>query len=174
MIYNYENKYEPLNFMDISHNKLNNVHKMLYIEALKEYFDKYKDTKYNTCNSFEDFLNKYKIVELQANEYYNPSKVIISSKSFPFTQEKIDLKEYWNKYQFIENHKDISELLVDEETLTDAQLIFVDYVRNRCKFRSKITNKEFWTSLDYINDNTIINEDEMTLKNTFGQMIKNI
>jgi hypothetical protein len=64
-------------------------------------------------------------------------------------------------------------LVEDEEIVKDAKLVYIDYVRNRCKFRSKINNKEFWTTLDYINEDTLI-DDEMTLKSTFGELLKNI
>ena len=164
----------PTSFESVASSKLDNVHKMLYNDALKKYFDEEKAKEhYADCNSFNDFLIRYKFVEIKRDSFSYPSEVIISSKTFPYKQYKVDLADYWNNYQYTEDNKDITDLIKDEEVLKDAKLVYIDYVRNRCKFRSKITGKEFWTTLDYINEDTPI-DNEFSLDNTFGGMIKNM
>ena len=165
----YENG--PIKFSDYVSNKMDIVHNELYIEALYEYW-KDNMSKYNE-ESFEDFLSEHKITEIKNKEYHLPSVMIISDKKFPYKQEKIRLDKYWNLYQFNENNKDISKLISDEDTLNDASLVYINYVTGKCKFRSKFTGREFWTTIDYVNSNTKINENEMTLKDTFGQLLKN-
>ena len=161
----------PQSFASVVNDKLENIHVMLFSDALRKYFESIKDIKYSNM-SFDEFLNKNNIVEQRNSVYNYPSTIIVSKKTFPYVQEKIDLTSYWNKYEFDESNKDISDLVEDEEMLIDAKLVYIDYARNRCKFRSKITGKEFWTSLDYINESTKVDE-EMTLKGTFGDLRKN-
>lgn len=163
----------PECFNNIANDKFENIHKMLFYDALKKYFEDTKDNKYPNM-TFDDFINKNNIIELRNQIYYLPSHIVINKKTFPYKQEKVDLSDWWNAYELIETNKDISDLVEDEEMLIDAKLVYIDYVRNRCKFRSKTTNKEFWTTLDYINKDTAVDKDEMTLKNTFAEMIKNI
>lgn len=161
----------PIKFTDFVSDKFNTIHEELYNCALQDYFATNYDKYSETCKNFDDFLSKYKLTEIKNKEYNLPSSVIISEKTFPFKQEKIDLTSYWNTYDFNSNNKDISNLISDEDTLNDAQVVYINYATGKCKFRSKFTGREFWTTLDYINSDTTYNEDEMTLKNTFGHLI---
>lgn len=161
----------PERISNVVCDKLENIHKMLFNDALEKYFE---ESKENEEDTFDDFLRCNKIIEKRGQVYNEPSNVIIREKKFPYKQKNVDLSQWWSTYQFDESNKDISELIEDEEVLIDAKLIYVDYARNRCKFRSKMTGKEFWTTLDYINENTKIDEDNMTLKDTFGDLCKNI
>lgn len=168
----------PVKFSDYVSNKMDIIHEELFAEALHEWWLRHKDiTDKNGNKKYEETFNKFlsenKIIELKNKEYHLPSSVIISSKKFPYTQEKVSLNEYWNKYQFNENNKDISQLISDEDSINDATIVYINYVTGKCKFRSKLTGREFWTTIDYINSNTKINKDEMTLKDTFGQLLKN-
>lgn len=162
----------PQSFASIVDDKLENVHRMLLNDALRKYFEDNKESKYDNIE-FANFVKTYNIVEQRNQTYDLPSVVIITKNTFPYSRESVDLTQYWNKYEFAENNKDIIELIEDEEIVKDAKLVYIDYVRNRCKFRSKINNKEFWTTLDYINEDTLT-DDEMTLKGTFGELLKNI
>ena len=159
-------------FISIASDKPEKIHTMLFNSALKNYFEANKE-KYAEI-SFDDFLRNYNIIDLKNDDYSYPSKAVISTKTFPYKQEKIDLKEFWNNYQTIESEKDINDLIEDNDTLIDAELIYIDYARNKCKFKSKTTEKEFWTTTDYINSYTAINDDALTLKDTFYYKLKNI
>ncbi len=166
----YENG--PTSFESVANDKLDNVHKMLFNDALRKFFNK-NASYFSDCSTFDEFLIKYKIVEIKGDSFSDPSKIILRSKTFPYRQQNVDLTSYWNDYQYDEDNKDINDLINDEETIKDAKLIYIDYVRNRCKFRSKITGKEFWATLDYVNKDTPI-DNEFSLKDTFGEMIKNM
>lgn len=161
----------PIKFADFVSDKCDQIHEKLYEEALKEYYQENIED-YSDCSSFEEFVNEYKVIEIKGKEYMLPSSVILSEKKFPYRQKKIDLSPYWNKYQYAENNKDISDLMIDEDTVKDAKLVYVNYVTGRCKFRSRMTGKEFWTTIDYVNKDTEIS-DEMTLKDTFTYKIDN-
>lgn len=162
----------PECFANVVNDKFESVHRMLFASALKKYFEDKHDEKYQDIE-FDEFMSYYNIIEHRNKDYNIPSRATIRSKLFPFTQETIDLSKYWNEYQFDESNKDINELIDDADTLVDAKLLYVDYARNRCKFRSKTTGNEFWTTLDYVNKDTSI-DDEYSLENTFAEKLKNI
>ena len=63
-------------------------------------------------------------------------------------------------------------LNLDEDTIKYAELVYIDYVQGKCKFRSKLNGEEFWTTFDYINDTTKVSE-SYTLKDTFTYKIQN-
>lgn len=163
----------PASVSEVVSNKYDNIHQMLFSDALENYFAD-NNSKYGEDTSFEDFVETHKIVEIKREEYNLPSYVLISTKKFPFKQEKVDLTEYWNPYQFGEKNKDLNDLLVDPDTLNDAKLVYINYTNGKCKFRSKFTGKEFWTTIDYITRNTDIDVNSLTLKDTFGHLINKL
>lgn len=160
----------PASVSEVVSNKYDIIHKNLFNDALESYYYANQE-KYSDAPTFEKFLENFKIIELKSEDYNEPSFVLISTKKFPFKQEKINLAEYWNPYQFGESNKDVDNLMVDEDTLIDAKLIYINYANGKCKFRSKFTGKEFWTTIDYITRQTNIDIDEMTLEDTFTYLI---
>lgn len=160
----------PASVSEVVSNKYDIIHKNLFNDALESYYYANQE-KYSDAPTFEKFLENFKIIELKSENYNAPSSVLISTKKFPFKQEKINLAEYWNPYQFVESNKDLDSLMVDKDTLVDARLVYINYVSGKCKFRSKITGKEFWTTIDYITSQTNIDINEMTLEDTFTYLI---
>lgn len=154
----------PENFSTFVTGKHDIVHNELFENALKKYAE-------SENVDYDEFKKSNKIIELKDENYSKPSSVIIISKSFPYTKKTVNLEKWWNEYQFDEHNKDISDLFVDKDMLVDAKLVYINYVTGKCKFKSKISNEEFWTTIDYINANTEIDEDNMTLKNTFTYML---
>lgn len=160
----------PVKFSDYVNDKHDVIHQELYNEAIHEMFDdKYKE-EYGT---YDEFIEKNFIIEVKDNDYFKPSKIIICSKSFPYTKTTIDLNPYWNEYQYVVKYKDISELFIDEDSLRDAEIIYIDHVNGMCKMKSRLTGKEFWVSSEYVNRNSPINKEAMLRNTTFVNMLYN-
>lgn len=149
----------PVTVTDVVNEKLNNIHKKLYNNALNKFL------KYNNISRLE-----YNIIEIKPEEYDEPSNIIIKSKKPPFKLYKNlkshSLKEYWNT-EYIESiQKDISLLMLDLEEVHDLKIIYIDYVKGKCKMRSEQLNITVNVPFCYINDSTVLSND-FTLLNTF-------
>jgi hypothetical protein len=123
-------------------------------------------------NYIESFKKTHKFIEIKNNEYFKPSSVLCISSIFPFERKKFDLTKYWNQTTRKRNNKDISLLQLEEDTIKYAELIYIDYVQGKCKFKSKLNGEEFWVTFDYINDETKVSE-LYSLKNTFSYKVQN-
>lgn len=168
----------PTKYEDFVSDKYEHVHQMMFNYALKKYFEDNKPNDEDDNYDYSQFIKDYEIVELRNKEYHLPSKVIIKSRKFPYhyfnNEKSIDLTNYWSDYEFNEYNKDKSNLLIGDETIKDSELVYIDYVRNIARFRNRIDGKEFETTLDYLNKDVAVNKDEMTLYNTFLELMKNI
>ena len=111
-------------------------------------------------------------IEIKHDEYLKPSDVLIVNTQYPFGRKKYDLTDYWNTVPEKRTSKDMSLLHVDEDTIKYAELVYIDYIQGKCKFRSKLNGEEFWTGFDYINEDTIISDD-FSLENTFTYKLQN-
>lgn len=127
-------------------------------EYMKRYVDSFKKT--------------HKFIEIKNDEYFKPSSVLCIGVTFPYERKKYDLTKYWNTTTEKRNNKDISFLQLDEDTIKYAELIYIDYVQGKCKFKSKLNGEEFWTTFDYINDETKVSE-MYSLNNTFTYKVQN-
>ena len=173
-----DQKYEsgPVAFTDYVNDKLNIVHSKLYNNALVKFL-KEKWTEQESEEPFitwkKNFMNTHKIAEIKGNEYFVPSSIIVYELFYPYNKTKYDLTKYWdNKYTTI-NKGDVSDIMIDEDTLKYAEIIYVDYVNGRCKMKSKLTQNEFWAPFKYINNNTKFSN-EFVLDTTFTELLKNI
>lgn len=141
--------------------KLSNKHPGEYIDV-KKYIDDY----------IYKYRKTHRFLEIKQDEYFKPSSVISIGTVFPYERKKYDLTKYWNMTPRERNNKDISLLQLDEDTVKYAELIYIDYVQGKCKFKSKLTGEEFWTTFDYINDETKVSE-LYSLSSTFAYKIQN-
>lgn len=165
----------PIQVNDFLNDKYDDIHKQLYNRALNKFIEEYIQTN-NLDISIENFKKNYKFIEIKKDEYFKPSKVLIKSVKVPFgilEGKAIDLSKYWDKYEFNTNFKDLSEILFDEDSIKDAELIYIDYVKGKGKFKSKFTEKSFWVDFKFINNNTKINKDSFSLENTFTYKFRN-
>lgn len=115
-------------------------------------------------NLLDDFLSTHRIVEIQNEEYYKASKIIIYNKYFPFNKRIVDLTPYWNNYQFY-NNKNIEDIKVTEENKNDSYITDIDYIHGKVKMYSKINDMSYDVDFDYVKNNTEI--DDSILRNTF-------
>lgn len=185
----------PVKFYDYVNDKHEIIHQELYNEAMHEMFDdllKYEfihceyttdedvqdvqlfnENEIKDVKTYDDFIENNFITEIKENDYFKPSKVIICSKSFPYKKITVDLTPYWNDYQYITKYKDINDLFIDEDSVTDAEIIYVDHVNCMVKMKSRLTGKEFWVSSEYVNRDTTMNKEAMSRENTFVNMLYN-
>ena len=154
-------------FSDFVLNKYDIIHKQLYIEALSQYLEK-------TNNNTDEYINSHKFIEIKNKEYWMPSKVMIKNLNIPFETITINLSDYWNKYEYVQQFKEINNNFLDEDNVKDAfEVIYIDYVNGKVKFKNKNTGLEIWKDLNYINNETKYNNDLLTLKNTFTYKLQN-
>jgi hypothetical protein len=159
--FNYES--EKVNFSDYVNDKHNIIHKKLYDEALKEMI---ADKGYN--------VNNYNFIEIKQENYYEPSLVYVKSIYPPFSTEKISLKPYWNKYEYVEEHKNLDDMFLSDDINKDSlEIISINYVNNTVKYKDKLTGKIFTKSFKYVNEDSKYNLDELSLKNTFSYKLNN-
>lgn len=156
----------PVRVSDYISDKYDNIHKQLYNHAIKKLIKKLNISE-------EELKINYRLIEIKNIEYYKPSKVIIKKLSYPFEIKKYSLDEYWDNYEFIEENKDLEQYWFDEDSIKDAELIYIDYIKGKGKFRSKFTQKEFWVDFKFINENTRISLEDLSLSNTFSYKLNN-
>jgi hypothetical protein len=167
----------PVKVSDYISNKYDYIHNVLYLDALKGLYIDLKQKYENTNNNnypfltFEDFLAKNNIIEIKKKEYFLPSVVIIRSKTFPYIEKKYSLDDYWNAYQFMKNIKKETTILYPEDIKNDAEMIYIDYVKGKAKMRSKSSGEEYWISFEFIDCDTPISLDELSLNKTFVYML---
>lgn len=119
----------------------------------------------------KNYKDSHKFIEIKKDEYFAPSDVIVINVKFPYERKKYNLSNYWNTITEKRNNKDVSLMQFSDETVKYAELVYIDYVNGKCKFKSKLTGEEFWTTFDYINEDTKIS-DSLSLKDTFMYKIR--
>lgn len=171
--YNYSDvlnaKNSPIQASELINNKRETIHENLYRMALDALILDIKEES----ETVVQFKKTHKFVEIKGDDYLKPSEVFIINTKYPYDKKKHDLKEYWNDICESKIKKDISSLYLDEDTVKYAELMYIDYVNGKCKFRSKLNGEEFWTGLNYINENTLISDD-FSLKNTFTYKLQKL
>lgn len=107
-----------ISIKDFMMNKLYNVHRMLYNEALKRLIE--NENISEDANTFIEVIT--------SKNFYDPSSVIVVSRTYPFKKTNKDLTSYWPSYQFLkEAYKMPYEYTVE----------YKDYVNGKYKMHSK-------------------------------------
>lgn len=158
----------PVRFDEFMTNKYDKIHHQLFEDALLKFILSLNDPE---CKSIKDFKKLYNFIEFKNDEYWQPSKMVYITKSYPYKKRNVDLTEFWNTYQetkneSIENVKfDSEQKHIDMFELTD-----IDYIKGKVKLRDKMKNIEFWTTFNRINDKINV-ADDYSLKNLFSSKI---
>lgn len=163
----------PVRAFDYVSDKYNDIHRQIYNKALKQLINTELVGENKLVETLEELNKNYTFIELKKDEYYLPSRVIVKKTTAPFNSKIYDLTEYWDDYEFKEEFKDLSEYWIDEDSVRDAELIYIDYINGKGKFRSKYTQKEFWVDFKFINNDTRISKDDFSLANTFTYKLNN-
>lgn len=160
---NQVNKYDsliyesgPISVTDYVANKYDKVHAQLYNNALQKYLTEHQE--------YMLYRSAYNFIEIKQPEYWMPSYVNIISKHYPYEKNKVWLDSYWNKYQ--NKNKHYSYTYIDEDTIKDAEVIYMNYVTGEATMKSKFTDVEFTVPFSKLNGDTPVS-DEIIQKDTF-------
>ena len=171
-----------ITYHDYVTNKLDNVHNMLFDDALQ---------KYMLEHGYNDLKQKYRIIDIKREIYFEPSVAkLIPKHNIDDKKLNIDLEKYWNNDYIVKNifldyrvkpiannlaeYGDISRqdtMDINNARIYDAEIIEWDYVRGRAKLRSRVWNIEFYIDYKYINSD-VKEAESLSIDNTFASLIR--
>lgn len=171
-----------ITYHDYVTNKLDNVHNMLFDDALQ---------KYMLEHGYNDLKQKYRIIDIKREIYFEPSVAkLIPKHNIDDKKLNIDLTQYWNNDYIVKNIfldyrvKPIANNLaeygdtyrqdtkdINNARIYDAEIIEWDYVRGRAKLRSRVWDTEFYVDYKYTNSE-VKESDSLSIDNTFASLIR--
>lgn len=171
-----------ITYHDYVTNKLDNVHNMLFDDALQ---------KYMLEHGYNDLKQEYRIIDIKREIYFEPSIAkLIPKHNIDGKKLNIDLEKYWNNDYIVKNifldyrvkpiannlaeYGDISRqdtTDINNARIYDAEIIEWDYVRGRAKLRSRVWNIEFYIDYKYINSD-VKEAESLSIDNTFASLIR--
>ena len=183
-----------ITYHDYVTNKLDNVHNMLFDDALQKYMlDKlWIDSKEEFYeHGYNELKQKYRIIDIKREIYFEPSVAkLIPKHNIDNKKLNIDLEQYWNNDYIVKNIfldyrvKPIANNLaeygdtyrqdtedINNARIYDAEIIEWDYVRGRAKLRSRVWNIEFYVDYKYINSD-VKEAESLSIDNTFASLIR--
>ena len=160
---------------NISEKKINVISKF----TDKDYatFDQHQHGFIYDVHSVEEFKENAYIIELNSEEYWQPSMVSINTKYIHQTSPNlswvVDLSNYWNMYQ-AKKYKNLINIKYGEmDNIIDPVITDINYVNGKVKVYSEDLDREFETDFEYIDgydEETLQVSDDLLLKNTFVNM----
>lgn len=181
-----------ITYHDYVTNKLDNVHNMLFDDALQKYMldNLWRDSKEEFYeHGYNDLKQKYRIIDIKREIYFEPSVAKLIPKHNIDKKLNIDLEKYWNNDYIVKNIfldyrvKPIANNLaeygdayrqdtqdINNARIYDAEIIEWDYVRGRAKLRSRVWNIEFYVDYKYINSD-VKEAESLSIDNTFASLI---
>ena len=183
-----------ITYHDYVTNKLDNVHNMLFDDALQKYMldNLWRDSKEEFYeHGYNDLKHKYRIIDIKREIYFEPSVAkLIPKHNIDSKKLNIDLEKYWNNDYIVKNifldyrvkpiannlaeYGDISRqdtMDINNARIYDAEIIEWDYVRGRAKLRSRVWNIEFYIDYKYINSD-VKEAESLSIDNTFASLIR--
>ena len=176
-----------ITYHDYVTNKLDNVHNMLFDDALQ---------KYMLEHGYNDLKQKYRIIDIKREIYFEPSVAkLIPKHNIGDKKLNIDLTQYWNNDYIVKNifldyrvkpiannfaeyrfklAKDIPQqdtTDIKNACICDAEIIEWDYVRGRAKLRSRVWDTEFYVDYKYTNSE-VKESDSLSIDNSFASLIR--
>ena len=182
-----------ITYHDYVTNKLDNVHNMLFDDALQKYMlDKlWIDSKEEFYeHGYNELKQEYRIIDIKREIYFEPSVAkLIPKHNIDDKKLNIDLEQYWNNDYVVKNifldyrvkpiannlaeYGDISRQDtqdINNARIYDAEIIEWDYVRGRAKLRSRVWNIEFYVDYKYINSD-VKEAESLSIDNTFASIL---
>ena len=174
-----------ITYHDYVTNKLDNVHNMLFDDALQ---------KYMLEHGYNDLKQKYRIIDIKREIYFEPSVAKLIPKHNIDEKLDIDLTQYWNNDYIVKNifldyrvkpiannfaeyrfrlAKDIPQqdtTDIKNACICDAEIIEWDYVRGRAKLRSRVWDTEFYVDYKYTNSE-VKESDSLSIDNLFATIL---
>ena len=187
-----------ITYHDYVTNKLDNVHNMLFDDALQKYMlDKlWIDSKEEFYeHGYNELKQKYRIIDIKREIYFEPSVAKLIPKHNIDEKLNIDLTQYWNNDYIVKNifldyrvkpiannfaeyrfklAKDIPQqdtTDIKNACICDAEIIEWDYVRGRAKLRSRVWDTEFYVDYKYTNSE-VKEAESLSIDNTFASLIR--
>lgn len=182
-----------ITYHDYVTNKLDNVHNMLFDDALQKYMldNLWRDSEEEFYeHGYNDLKQKYRIIDIKREIYFEPSVAKLIPKHNIDEKLNIDLTQYWNNDYIVKNifldyrvkpiannlaeYGDISRqdtMDINNARIYDAEIIEWDYVRGRAKLRSRVWNIEFYIDYKYINSD-VKEAESLSIDNTFASLIR--
>ena len=182
-----------ITYHDYVTNKLDNVHNMLFDDALQKYMldNLWRDSKEEFYeHGYNELKQKYRIIDIKREIYFEPSVAKLIPKHNIDEKLNIDLTQYWNNDYIVKNIfldyrvKPIANNLaeygdiyqqdtedINNACIYDAEIIEWDYVRGRAKLRSRVWNIEFYVDYKYINSD-VKEAESLSIDNTFASLIR--
>ena len=174
-----------ITYHDYVTNKLDNVHNMLFDDALQ---------KYMLEHGYNGLKQKYRIIDIKREIYFEPSIAKLIPKHNIDEKFNIDLTQYWNNDYIVKNifldyrvkpiannfaeyrfrlAKDIPQqdtTDIKNACICDAEIIEWDYVRGRAKLRSRVWDTEFYVDYKYTNSE-VKESDSLSIDNLFASIL---
>ena len=175
-----------ITYHDYVTNKLDNVHNMLFDDALQ---------KYMLEHGYNDLKQEYRIIDIKREIYFEPSIAkLIPKHNIDDKKLNIDLTQYWNNDYIVKNifldyrvkpiannfaeyrfrlAKDIPQqdtTDIKNACICDAEIIEWDYVRGRAKLRSRVWDTEFYVDYKYTNSE-VKESDSLSIDNLFATIL---
>lgn len=186
-----------ITYHDYVTNKLDNVHNMLFDDALQKYMldNLWRDSKEEFYeHGYNDLKQKYRIIDIKREIYFEPSVAKLIPKHNIDEKLNIDLTQYWNNDYIVKNifldyrvkpiannlaeyrfrlAKDIPQqdtTDIKNACICDAEIIEWDYVRGRAKLRSRVWDTEFYVDYKYTNSE-VKESDSLSIDNLFASIL---
>ena len=175
-----------ITYHDYVTNKLDNIHNMLFDDALQKYMLKH---------GYNELKQKYRIIDIKREIYFEPSVAkLIPKHNIDGKKLNIDLTQYWNNDYIVKNifldyrvkpiannfaeyrfrlAKDIPQqdtTDIKNACICDAEIIEWDYVRGRAKLRSRVWDTEFYVDYKYTNSE-VKESDSLSIDNLFATIL---
>lgn len=182
-----------ITYHDYVTNKLDNVHNMLFDDALQKYMlaKLWRDSKEEFYeHGYNELKQKYRIIDIKREIYFEPSVAKLIPKHNIDEKLNIDLTQHWNNDYIVKNIfldyrvKPIANNLaeygdtyrqdtmdINNACIYDAEIIEWDYVRGRAKLRSRVWDTEFYVDYKYTNSE-VKESDSLSIDNTFASLIR--
>lgn len=131
---------------------------------------------------FQDALSKcikemgidrkgYSFYEIESsNNYYEPVQVLIVSRTYPFSRQRVDLSKWWQDYKFLEDKKPFDAVTNDEFDISNYDVTYKDFIHGEYKMESKFYEDDITRSFNSIG---IKKSYEMSLAPTFQYRVNN-
>ena len=186
-----------ITYHDYVTNKLDNVHNMLFDDALQKYMlDKlWIDSKEEFYeHGYNELKQEYRIIDIKREIYFEPSVAKLIPKHNIDEKLNIDLEQYWNNDYIVKNifldyrvkpiannfaeyrfklAKDIPQqdtTDIKNACICDAEIVEWDYVRGRAKLRSRVWDTEFYVDYKYTNSE-VKESDSLSIDNLFATIL---
>lgn len=188
-----------ITYHDYVTNKLDNVHNMLFDDALQKYMLANPNLLQSSNEEFyksgyDKLKEKYRIIDIKREIYFEPSIAKLIPKHNIDEKLNIDLTQYWNNDYIVKNifldyrvkpiannlaeyrfrlAKDIPQqdtTDIKNACICDAEIIEWDYVRGRAKLRSRVWDTEFYVDYKYTNSE-VKESDSLSIDNLFATIL---